>query len=399
MSKLYYVHTIFSKGRDRPVALVISHNSKIAIVPIYIRGNHLTYYRAQELVKAVKQKVFAVGNTIVLNDFKRHMAAFGLNDDVGLTIYDTGLQHATISTMEQLDEVKDAIAAQLEYGPYKWQEILARAAVVYKYLQDRGVLYFGNSVYPTWDLNTFSGRSKTSGTNIQGMSSEDDLMNISCDPILIHFDWVAADIRAIAFMSQDQKLLGSFIHNDPYQYMADKMVNVGMNRGDCKRMLFEAIYSMNLNNEALLFYRGLRQWIQEMRHNVLTMKTTKSILGREFALSKDRSHLSIMNAMCQGSVAHAMQLSIRRIWDIYPDNILSEHHDSIVMTAKSTKSAKKIIFDVAGIMLYPFEGILKDNPAFPLKVSIGRKFKQWALYKRFDDAEALQKERAKAESN
>jgi len=83
----------------------------------------------------------------------------------------------------------------------------------------------------------------------------------------------------------------------------------------------------------------------------------------------------------QGSVAHAMQLTIRKVWERLGHRLLMEGHDSLVVTASpDAGEIKATISAVVPIMLHPFQDVLPDNPAFPLKVSIGKRWKKWKLY-------------------
>jgi DNA polymerase I-like protein with 3'-5' exonuclease and polymerase domains len=107
-----------------------------------------------------------------------------------------------------------------------------------------------------------------------------------------------------------------------------------------------------------------------------------SILGRKFYVHGDNeqqileSRRQVFNAQMQGSVAHAMQNSLVRIHKKYPNCILTELHDSVVLCCKSPM-APQLIKDVSAIMLRPFDGLLENNPVFPLRVSVGNKWRNW----------------------
>ena len=235
-------------------------------------------------------------------------------------------------------------------------------------------------VEPIWSMHTFSGRSKAEGFSIQ--NQEGPIRNINGDKMFIQFDWVSADMRAVAIMSGDPELNRSFEGSDPYAYMASQIE--GLERSECKKALLSSIYSLDHSNPAMHFYGGVRKWVIKCQNRLIEQDSLKSILKREFKISDKRNERSVFNATVQGSVAHAMQLCIRRTWDIFPDNILTENHDSLVMTCDDQPDIiKNVISKVSKIMVCPFEGILKTNPRFPIVVSIGKNYKRWQKYKRY----------------
>jgi DNA polymerase I-like protein with 3'-5' exonuclease and polymerase domains len=108
-----------------------------------------------------------------------------------------------------------------------------------------------------------------------------------------------------------------------------------------------------------------------------------SMLGRKFVIDKERTELSAFNATIQGSVAHAMQLSIRKIWELFPASVLSEHHDSLVVTCKNDNNViRDRIRAIIGIMSRPFGSISKEY-IFPVKVSVGSEYRKWTELKRY----------------
>ena len=64
---------------------------------------------------------------------------------------------------------------------------------------------------------------------------------------------------------------------------------------------------------------------------------------------------------------------------------MAEIHDSIVLTCQrpggpiERQQLELMIADVADIMTRPFIGILDDDPYFPVKVSIGDRWRQWRV--------------------
>jgi hypothetical protein len=144
------------------------------------------------------------------------------------------------------------------------------------------------------------------------------------------------------------------------------------------------------NNPAADFYPSFKAWIGACKLNIVRNGKLSSILGREFEISDDRDNKSVFNATIQGSVAHAMQNCLKRVWELYPQNLFLESHDSITLTSTSDKfDIRRKVSDVSRIMVQPFEGILKENPQFPIKVSIGSAYKKWKEYKRYKSHEEI----------
>jgi DNA polymerase I-like protein with 3'-5' exonuclease and polymerase domains len=101
-------------------------------------------------------------------------------------------------------------------------------------------------------------------------------------------------------------------------------------------------------------------------------------LGRKFRLAHAKNELAVLNGVMQGSVAHAMQSVVWKIWKSIGTRLITEIHDSLVV-ASSRQDVSDTIDLVSKVMLHPFKGIVDTNPAFPLKVSIGKKWKKWKL--------------------
>jgi hypothetical protein len=111
-----------------------------------------------------------------------------------------------------------------------------------------------------------------------------------------------------------------------------------------------------------------------------------SILGREFFnAEKPRS---AFNSTMQGSIAHAMQLSIRRIWES-EFRLLVETHDSITV-ACGKNMIKPTVRAIVEIMCRPFDGILDGDPIFPVRVSIGKDWCQWKSWRLYSDVDKFQ---------
>jgi DNA polymerase I-like protein with 3'-5' exonuclease and polymerase domains len=107
-------------------------------------------------------------------------------------------------------------------------------------------------------------------------------------------------------------------------------------------------------------------------------KYVTSILNRKFSYSDKK--LTTFNSQFQGSVAHAMQAVLIKIFNVYRENILTEMHDSIIMCCDAD-ILKEMVNKVSKIMLNPLDNILNEPLSMPLTVSIGRHWKKWRLAK------------------
>ena len=410
---MLYVCTLFNKARDsHPLITGVYDSSADSwdVYPLYLPGTGKTLWTVDKNIAKIRD-IILDSKSVALNDYKQHIVAFNIGKQHDRhNVYDVDAP-CRISKNVGFKEcckniikiVKQMRGVKLSY----WHVVRANAAVPYAYLQRRGVRHNYSIKHPIYGW-VFSGRSKTSGFNIQGLSENERISACNSDRLFVQFDWVAADMRVIALMSKDQKLSDSFICSDPYQYFIDH-ANVGwekekqLKRSEGKDAVLSSVYSLRVgaDDPAMLFYDGLAKWIIEQTSKLSTRKYLRSVLGRKFGVPKDRTAKSAFNAMVQGSVAHAMQICFRKVWDTYPDSILTENHDSLVVTSSEADLKAKIV-DIASIMVQPFKGILSNNPQFPVRVSVGLEYRKWRTYKRFNSYEQVTKKaqtRTKAESS
>jgi hypothetical protein len=391
--RMLYVFTLFDKARGaKPlISGIYDKNSKnLEFFIFYLPKSGKSIYDIESDMALFNRRLSSA-NRIVLNNYKQHIISFNIQDDRRGRVFDVDMPN--ISAGVDLKSCQKTIASvliklcklKLQY----WHIINGDAAVVYAYLQRKGAIYNYKREYPIWG-KTYSGRSSAMGFSIQGLGCE-PLHNVNGDPVYINFDWVAADMRAVSIMSGDRKLNSAFNGSDPYQKLIDHInsgVSDGLTRDEGKLLMFKSVYSLDADNPALDFYDGFRDWITNCRAKLSVNGYLESILGRKFRVLGDRTERSVFNATIQGSVAHAMQICLRKAWEAYPDNILTENHDSLVLTSAKGSVADKIRV-VARIMVQPFNGILKTNPQFPVKVSVGTGYKKWKHYRRYDSYEQI----------
>ncbi len=394
MSNLY-VYTLFDKKTKLPRCTGIKDGDKVIMVELYRPGEKKSLESIFKHVKTIHKLILASseqGRSVVLSDFKNHIQAFDLpcSADVYYDVYDLHLPDITPTDSSQKDHalIRKVLSRISEVTVREYQRVLANAGVVYQDLENHGLKVNYATRYPVWSQKTFSGRSKTTGFNIQGYSDHEKIRTITMpdDSVLIHFDWVCADIRVASLLSQDENLKRAFDSSDPYVVMMDILNKESVEkitRDECKTYLLKSINSMDFTSVALSsVYPQLGAWIGRCKR-ILSKEDSsdqylETLLKRKFKRANAKNDLAVLNGVMQGSVAHAMQLSMRRIWEEFPQMLIAEIHDSLVVSCHPTKRhVRSTIETVAEIMLHPFKGVLKANPAFPLKVSVGKRWKKW----------------------
>jgi hypothetical protein len=389
------IFTIYNKKSNLPRCVGIRANGKIIYEHLFRPGENKSVKYIKNKIKAINNLIIKASckDVVVLSDFSQYLNNF----DIPITskrynIYDLNLSRIDSESNQERDEkILSSILLKMESVQLQqWQNVFANAAVVYSYLENRGILQNYTLQYPKWSMKTWSGRSKSTIFNVQGWHENDHIRPPGSNDtdILIHFDWICADIRIASLLSDDKLMQKSFEKNDPYEFMAYVINNSCDNkisREDAKLFLLKSINSMDFESIALTsVYKGLGKWIYDCKKGIANEGGLRSILGKKFSLANAKNELAVLNGVMQGSVAHAMQHTIRRVWEILPHAIVAEIHDSLVLCCNKDPGAiKAMINSVAPIMLHPFEGLISSNPVFPLKISIGPKWKKWKYYKTY----------------
>jgi len=375
---MYFLCGSFNVSKPLIICVFCSKQKKVEFIPIFQKtGIKL----AEALINKAKITEILENHHVVVPRFKSFIIGFGLDYHKQHLVYDIGLPdlpHIPSNKAQLIltNQLKDLIRAPKG----DWQRILANAQFVYRALEEKGFYNSGKLYFPKYDL-TYSGRSKCTNNNIQGAGDNDDIYSATEDNCyFIHFDWIAADFRAASLMSGDRVLCAAFKESDPYTALHAELNDPDISRADCKKRLFGSLYS--LNTDGLDCYPELSEWMKSEIKLIEKYGYGESIIGRRFYIEEGRTIKSAFNAKMQGSVAHAMQSAMYEVFKVWPDKILTEVHDSLIMTCNKDE-IEDIIESVSKIMLRPLSGWLNSNPKFPLKVSIGKKWRQWKLYKEF----------------
>lgn len=387
---MLYVSTLFDPQRDsRPFYTVIydSITKLIKTFPLYLPKTGKTYYDIDLNLKAVAAIIH--GNEVCLNDYKQHLIGFDLDTLQILRAHDYPFQVEFTLDQGKLNQLLVKQIKEMQViGLAPWTYVRGNVAPVYRYLQERGVYFGYEKVYPMWHMDTYSGRTRNTGFIIQGLEDDAPVNNTDNSDMFLNFDWVSADLRMASILSGDEKLVHAFKVNDPYTYMADT-VNDGIvdnkfTRDESKISIFQSLYSMDYESPAMEFYSGLGNWMKQCKETLEQTGQISSVLGRIFRVGGERTIKSAFNAAIQGSVAQGMQRCLRTIWEMYPRNILTESHDSLVLTYRRGDQVASMIKDVADVMCHPFRSILDADPVFPVVVSRGSRYKLWDRLKRYD---------------
>lgn len=395
--KNLYLFTIFATdGKPSCTSILIGDKNTAAtaavqIFDLYRPGARKPISVIDDNKQRIKDLILhasAKGAKIIINDFKHHIKAFDLPlslqpynvYDIGFGVLDRVRPSDSISKDREAIELIIRRIAKDKEGQL-WQKVYANAAVVYQDLENRGIWNNYTLEKPIWSQKVYSGRSKTLGFNIQGFIEPHYIIQPGAadKELLLHFDWISADIRAAALLSRDQRLEAAFVNSDPYEFMVSK---TGQPREQCKILLLKAINSMDLSNTLLSdIYPQLWEWIRRCKH--ITSQEggfLETLLERRFKVANAKNDLAVINGAQQGSVAHAMQHTIRRVWERFGHRLIMEGHDSLVVSSPPSDSEfHATIRAVSKLMLNPFEGLLESNPTFPLKVNMGKKWKKWKL--------------------
>lgn len=383
--KSIYVFTRFEDSK--PLVTYISVNGQILRLDIYQKGTGKSLLKVEEdkiRIKKIFESSLNQKVRIICNDFKLHIKAFSL---------DLSPQHYNVYCIPdtyrmKIESIEQFISLCDSRGIKEYQKIFANAQIVYEYLEKQKLLLNYTIVNPRYSCNTFSGRSKTLDFCVQGYTEGDNVRTVSSNDsdVVIMFDWLAADIRIASILSNDTNLQNSFFDSDPYTYLMNAINNTSeekISREECKRFLLKSINSMNMDDDVLIdVFPQLCKWVNSINRKLDTGAVIYSILGRSFSMEDAKNKLAVLNGVMQGSVAHAMQIVLRKIYDTIPSKLITEIHDSIVVNCPNKQEdIKYVINTIVKIMREPFLGYIDKEYVFPVNVSVGSRWKKWKFLK------------------
>jgi hypothetical protein len=366
------IFTIFDYAYNPPEPLYTSiydtNTKNVEYLPMYIKQSNLTIKQIKTNIQ--KLRYIIENNDVMLNDAISHYLAIDINSNHYL--YETR-QEQKIPNDMSLKKYSTLMLTKMPKEPEPWMDIKGKSARVYSHLTKKGVHYGPHLVYPIYDNKTATGRSRTKGFNIQGMTSKDPIKSVDEDYYFVCFDWVSADMRVAGYLSGDKFINDSFLISDPYTEIANLLGN-DINRDECKIEMLKSIYSLN-DSPLFDLMPTMRNWIKLKKSEFQENKKLRTIMGM---IIDSENIKTAFNGIIQGSVAEAIQSSITKIGKTNLDCILAEIHDSLVVTVESQNNIQDIINFIVPILSKPFDNI---DLTFSVKVSIGTKWKQWKPYK------------------
>lgn len=380
----------FFDNSDRLLLVVIDLDGNQQIYKFMAVGAKTTIHECDSNRKKLSDLLnscIANDVQIVTSDFKTLISQVNIELVPGhdYNVFDLCLDLPTkVLEVDKLSSLGSNIVSRMRnINLFEWMKVFANAAIVYQSIENRGVNIGYDHVFPKWSQKTYSGRSKTLGINIQGSDGSDLLRSPKMSDLdkFAHLDWTAADLRIAAVMSGDRMLQSMFDQSDPYTALASIMSDDRdqLSRDECKIELLKAINSLDYSHPLIEgLFPELKRWMHSNKEILDKDGSLTSIMGRKFKVSENRSPLSVINGVMQGSIAHAMQLCIKMLWDLYGDMLLLETHDSVVLVV-SQYTDGEMVRRSSELFIKPFArtSLSCREMTFPVKVSIGSSYGKW----------------------
>ena len=372
---MQYVCGLFGQKRPYMALTFDTEDRTPKFHTMFLPSSGQSVYEAFENQQKVVEML--TSRPAICSDWKGWLRTTDLDYSESYQVYDCGIQlPRNPPNKKQAKRILAGVLKDIvDTKPQNWQYVQAKAQQVYQYLEDRGFVYGHQTCHPDYAM-TYSGRSSAI---IHGADETKFIRSLDeDDDYFVHFDWIAADLRVLSVLSEDPTLNKSFRKSDPYEVMAEKL---GVTRDAGKKQIFQSLYSLDAEGLEEVFPE-LASWMKKEIIFIGEQGYGESIMGRQFKIEDGRTNKSVFNAKMQGSVAHAMQNVLFRVFQVFPTKILTEVHDSLILTCRR-EEIKNIVKKVSQIMLHPFYGVLDDNPRFPLKVSVGKAWRKWKPYKEY----------------
>lgn len=369
--------TLFDYSKFIPLLTLVKSDS-IKIYNLYHPASGISLYEAEQNKNTVKSLIES--NKVICNDFKTHLKCFNLDLNKKYDVYDIPCDRP--ANNQNLDESKKNLLRLMksvgQINPERWMKLTADAAIVYQYLENRGYNYFGKVVKPTFFLDTYTGRARSTGFSIHGMGDKEDIRSIDQQrDTFVHFDWVSADIRFAGLLSNDQELLNMFDESDPYTYLSNYL---GIDRDSFKVSFLASMYNRNYDDPIFSLFPDFISWLKNIGNNADLKIPIVDIMNRPYLASSEHNEKAAINAAMQGSVAEAVKAVFTKIYNLDKNVLFSDIYDSIVCSC-SKAVVKDVINEVGKIIYRPFDGILNNDIRLPYKISIGNKWCRWKTLK------------------
>ena len=382
---------VYFDSDNKPLYAGVKYGQEVEEVPLYLKGTGISIYQIKQNEKKLRELIIQTSANdidVVTSNFKSILSWLNLEHYKSkYNVYDIDIEKHEPENI--IDHIRQVCTMMYDTQLSQWSKLLSNASVVYQAFENKGIRFNYRLVHPKWSLDTHSGRSKVEKGLVHGFTNGD----VVRDPIwpetdcFVHFDWISADLRIAAMLSGDEQLDRSFKDSDPYAYIMGKFNKPGnennLTREEAKLALLMAINSYDITNPVFDLYSRLGQWVAKIYSEVDNGNDVYTILGRPIRHRPNK--LSILNCVMQGSIVHAMQHSIREIWEKIDSRLLAEIHDCIICTSKpDPESIKELENVVVPIMCRPLKAYGIDT-FFPIKISIGNEWREWEHYKTVRD--------------
>lgn len=371
------VQILYDYKTETPTPLYAAiRNEETEFLPLYMKGLNTKVYTVHENLRKIQRTI--ENSPVFINDAISIFRHINLDPSDKYEIYETN------KLDENHNQVYDPQAAvnelnrllESEFKKETWRLVKGNAAAIYSELEKRGIKYGPRIKHPMYDMKTYTGRSRTSGFNIQGADDNDPIKHVCRDyDHMVCCDWSAADMRMMGYLSGDKFIEEAFENGDPYQYMAGLIStsDLEITRSEIKKEILMGIYALDLSNPMFGLFPEFKEWSQDK----INRQDFKTILGMQL---EGRNERSSFNGMIQGSVAECIQsvlITLRSIQEC----ILAETHDSLILSCSKSNvvNVVEIIKKVMTKPLAPFGIDIK----FPVHIYIGKQWKQWNHYKTF----------------
>lgn len=374
---MYKIATHFDYNQNTPtplISIVYSDDGSVDLLPLFAKGLKTKIKQVYDNIE--KLKCLFKNETVIVNDAIAHMRFMELNPLNDHNIYDVG-----VFKIKKANNVNELLCKMITSypSPKLWMKVRGDASVVYSYLEKRGVVCGYENFYPRYSLDTFSGRSKTTDFNIQGANEEYPIKHIDKHEYIVCFDWVAADIRMAGLISGEDNITSNI---DPYEYLSSILsdVDFAISRNECKNEFLKNFYALRNDSPLMELFPKLKLWIDSKMREYEKGINYHTILGRPIPITNIRT---TFNAIIQGSIAEAIQSVLSVVGRHKPECILTETHDSLIMSCNEDE-LKKMIKAISRVMNKPYYLINKNNFTMPVHIDIGTSWKKWVRYKTID---------------
>jgi len=300
----------------------------------------------------------ALGNTIA----KALDTDATLDDDAALQAALTSKGFATASLKaENLDDLPDQLREDI--SACRHHQTLARYAAMYI-----AAIAEDGRIHPTWDpLGAVTGRITATNPPVQSWPKGPEFRQcLIARPgyAILRSDYNGADIRPLAFLSKDARLIELLgredIHREVAALLLDKAVG---DVTDENRKLSKAVFLSIVNgggpelisrkldrdgadilSKFFGCFPGISRWQQQARESAASSKEVRTILGRRrlrnYKQDDSEWYRASLNTPIQGTVADAIKLAMMMLSGSFQEDegIVAVLHDELIVEVRRERA-------------------------------------------------------------